>query len=173
MAVVASAAAGAVIVLIVAGIIYDRKNNPHTIFRFGKGPEPVYQWIQSEDKAFSFLPGEGKAWGPVEPQGGEIRYAISAYLPVDTGLMDAQWAERMDGWSAMKTSSSCYESKIKSSSKACPMPNQKPYLIFIRDLRSKQFVLGETPVFANQKALQEQNSVTVTIFTRKCVEHCK
>lgn len=173
MAVVACVAAAAVVLLIVAGIVHDIRTNPRSIFTFGKGRPPVYQWVQSEDKTLSFLPGEGKAWGPVEPQGGEIHYAVSSYLPVDTGLMGAEWAERMDAWSLMKSSSSCYESKITSSSKICRIENAKPYLIFIRDIRAKQFVLGEAPVFANQKALQEQNNVTITTFTRKCMENCK
>jgi hypothetical protein len=133
----------------------------------------VYQWVQSQDKTFSFLPGEGKAWGPVEPQGGEIHYTISAYLPVDTGLMGTEWAERMDGWSAMKTSSSCYEGKIVASSKICQMKNDKPYLIFIRDIRAKQLVLGDTPEFLTKKTLQEQNNVSITIFKRQCMENCR
>jgi hypothetical protein len=173
MAVVACIAAAAVVLLIVAGIVHDIKTNPRTIFTFGKVKPPVYQWVQAEDKTLSFLPGEGKAWGPVEPQGGEIHYAISSYLPVDTGLMGAEWAERMDGWSAMKSTSTCYEGRITSSSKICRMETAKPYLIFIRDIRTKQFVLGETPVFGNKKALQEQNNVTITTFTRKCMENCK
>jgi hypothetical protein len=173
MAVGASVAAGAVILLIVIGFIRDR-NNPHSIFSFGKAAPPVYQWVQSEDKTLTVLPGEGKAWGPIEPQAGEIHYAISAYLPVDIGLMGVEWVDRMDGWAVMKTSSSCYENKIVSSSKVCQVPNDKPYLIFIRDIRAKQMVLGDTPEFLNKnRKLQEQNNVTITTFTRKCMENCK
>jgi hypothetical protein len=173
IAVVASVAAGAVILLIVIGFVRGR-NNPGSIFSFGRAAPPVYQWVQSEDKTFSVLPGEGKAWGPVDPQGGEIHYAISAYLPVDTGLMGTEWAERMDGWAAMKTSSSCYEAKVVSSSKICQMKDDKPYLIFFRDIRAKQLVLGDTPEFLNKKKpLQEQNNVTITTFKRKCMENCR
>jgi hypothetical protein len=173
IAAVASVAAGAVIVLLVIGVIRDR-NNPLSIFRFGKGKPPVYQWVQGEDKTLSILPGEGKAWGPLEPQGGEIRYTLSAYLPVDTGLMGMEWADKMDGWSAMKTSASCYEARIVTSSKICQMKHDKPYLFFIRDVRGKQMVLGDTPEFLNKnKKLQEQNNVTITTFTRKCMENCK
>jgi hypothetical protein len=172
IAVGASLAAGAVILLIVIGLVRGR--NLGSIFSFGKASPPVYQWVQSEDKIFSVLAGEGKAWGPIAPQGGEIHYAISAYLPVDTGLMGAEWADRMDGWAAMKTSSSCYEGRIVSSSKVCQMKDDKPYLIFIRDIRPKQLVLGDTPEFLNKKrTLQEQNNVTITTFKRKCVENCK
>jgi hypothetical protein len=170
--VIASVAAGAVIVLIVVGLIRGRSLG--SIFSFGKAAPPVYQWVQSEDKTLTVLPGEGKAWGPVEPQAGEIHYAISAYLPVDIGLMGAEWADRMDGWAVMKTSSSCYESKIVSSSKVCQVTSDKPYLIFIRDIRAKQMVLGDTPEFLNKnRKLQEQNNVTITTFTRKCMENCK
>ncbi len=175
LAVAAGVAAGIVILLIAAGFGYDVRNIPHGILSLVKRKPPVYQWVQGEDKTFSFLPGEGKAWGPVSPQAGEIRYAISSYLPVDTGLMEsAQWAERMDGWSSMKMASTCYEGKITSSSKICRMPSDKPYLIFIRDLRAKQFGLaGLTPELVGPKKLQEQNSVVVTVFTRKCVENCR
>jgi hypothetical protein len=93
---------------------------------------------------------------------------------VDIGLMGAEWADRMDGWAVMKTSSSCYESKIVSSSKVCQVTSDKPYLIFIRDIRAKQMVLGDTPEFLNKnRKLQEQNNVTITTFTRKCMENCK
>ncbi len=173
MAVAASVAAGVVVLLIAAGFGYDVRNIPHRILSLVNRKPPVYQWVQGEDKTFSFLPGEGKAWGPVTPQAGEIRYAISSFLPVDTGLMESSWAERMDGWSSMKTASTCYESRITSSSKICRMPSDKPYLIFIRDPRAKQFGLGGlTPELVGPKALQEQNNVMITIFTRKCVEHC-
>lgn len=168
-------ATGMVCLLVAASFGYDIRTIPHRIFRIGKGKPPVYQWIQAEDKTFSFLAGEGKAWGPIEPQGGEIRYVISAALPVDTGLMErAAWEERMDAWNSMKTSSTCYESKIMSSSKVCRVSSDKPYLIFIRDLRAKQFGLGGlTPELVNPRALEEQNSVTITTFTRKCMENCE
>ena len=168
-------AAGSVGLLVAASFGFNIGAIAHRILRFGKTEPPVYQWIQGEDKKFDFLAGEGKAWGPLAPQGGEIRYVISAALPVDTGLMEqAQWAERMDGWISMKNASICYENKITSSSKICRMPTEKPYLIFIRDRRLKQFGLGGlTPEMVNAKALQEQNSVTLTVFTRKCVENCR
>jgi hypothetical protein len=175
VAVAASLAALVVVVLVAAGLGYDVKSASRRLFRFGKSDPPVYQWFQSEDKIFSMLPGEGKAWGPLQPQGGEIRYVINAYLPVDTGLMENEkWSQSMEGWRLMKTSSVCYESKIKSSSKTCQMPNDKPYLLFIRDLRPKQFGIGglDTGVVTT-KSLQEQNSVTVTTFTKKCVENCQ
>jgi hypothetical protein len=172
MAVGASIAAAAILTLAIFAIVHDFRTNPRSIFRFNSGP-PVYQWVQAEDKIFTVLPGEGKAWGPIDPEGGEIHYAISAYLPVDTGLMGTEWAQRMDGWSLMKSESSCYESKIRSSSKICRIEGAKPYLIFIRDVRNKQLVLGDTPVFGNRKALQEQNNVMITTFKRKCIENCK
>lgn len=162
----------AMLILVAAGLGYDVRK--WHVFRFGKSEPPVYQWIQSEDKTFDFLPGEGKAWGPIEPQGGEIRYVINAYLPVDTGLMENdKWAESMEGWRLMKTSSVCYQGRVTSSSKICRMPKDKPYLIFIRDLRAKQFGLGGlNSGVATPKLLQEQNSVIVTVFTRKCMENC-
>jgi hypothetical protein len=175
LAVAASLAALVVVLVVAASFGYDLRNGlPHSL-HFGWSEPPVYQWVQSEDKIFSFLPGEGRAWGPVEPQGGEIRYVINAFLPIATGLMESKkWADSMEGWRAMKTSSVCYQGKITSSSKTCRMPNDKPYLIFMRDLRAKQFAPGElteSPISPNK--LGEQNSVTVTIFKRKCVEHCR
>jgi hypothetical protein len=54
------------------------------------------------------------------------------------------------------------------------MKDDKPYLIFFRDTRAKQLVLGDTPEFLNKKKpLQEQNNVTITTFKRKCMENCK
>ncbi len=162
--------------LIAAFAYLDFAINPHSVFRkVFLRPAPVYRWVQFDDKTFSFLPGEGKAWGPVDPQQGEIHYALNSYLPVDTGLMDlAEWGEKMDAWSAMKTSSICYESKIVSSSKVCQVQSGKPQLIFIRDVRAKQFGLGEVPgASSGKKGVQDQNSVTVTIFAWKCVENCK
>jgi hypothetical protein len=174
MAIGASLAALVVVLVVAAGLGLDVRSVTRRVFRLFKSEPPVYQWVQSEDKTLTFLPGEGKAWGPVEPQGGEIHYVINAYLPVDIGLMESEkWTESMEGWRAMKTSSICYQARTKSSSKACSMPTGKPYLIFIRDLRAKQFGLGglNTGV-VNPKSLEEQNNVTITVFTRKCLENC-
>ncbi len=139
-----------------------------------KPEPPVYRWVQSDDRTFSFLPGEGKAWGPVEPQQDEIRYAIRAYLPVDTGLMDLEiWGERGDAWDAMKTASTCYQGKLVEASKACLIRNGKQQLIFIRDVRTKQFGLdGFSAEFGGRKGIKDQNSVMVTIYAWKCVENC-
>lgn len=168
-------AVGILGLLIAAGIFYDNMTNPHSIFRkIGQTSPPVYQWVQSDDRTFDVLPGEGKAWGPVDPQQGEIHYDISAALPVDTGLMEnGTWGERMDAWDSMKAASVCYESKILKSSKVCRMQTGKPYLIFIRDVRMKQFGLGGLGPTLATKSLQDQNSVTITIFARKCTENCK
>jgi hypothetical protein len=163
----------AVGVALIAGCIYfDLTMNPHSVFkRIFQRSEPVYQWVQSEDKTFSFLPGESKAWGPVEPQQGEVHYVINSYLPVDTGLIEeAQWGENTDA--ALKKTSACYESKIVHSAKICQVTSEKPQLIFIRDVRAKQVPLGGLGTIS-RKALQDQNSVSVTVFTRKCMEHCK
>ena len=165
------AAIGAVLI---AGCVYfDLTMNPHSVFRkIFQRSQPVYQWVQSEDKALSFLPGESKAWGPIEPQQGEIHYVINSYLPVDTGLIEeAQWGENTDA--ALRKTSACYESKIVHSAKVCTMATGNPQLIFIRDIRAKQFVLGKAPGAITGKALQDQNSVTVTVFKLKCMEHCK
>lgn len=147
--------------------------NPHSVFKkIFQRSEPVYQWVQSEDKTLSFLPGESKAWGPVEPQQGEIHYVINSYLPVDTGLIEeAQWDQNTDG--TMRKSAACYEGKIVHSSKSCPIATGKPQLIFIRDLRAKQVLLGGSPSALSRKAVQEQNSVTITVFKLKCMEHCR
>jgi hypothetical protein len=170
----ASLAAGAVVLLVAASLGYDIRDISRTVFRFGQSGPPVYEWVQSEDKTFDFLPGEGKAWGPVTPQGGEIRYVINAFLPLDTGLMDsAKWTDSMEGWRVMKTSSICYERKITSASKICRMPNDKPYLIFMRDVRAKQLGPGALENGAVSQKLQEQNNVRVTILTRQCVENCR
>jgi hypothetical protein len=170
----ASLAAGAVVLLVAASLGYDIRDISRKVFRFGPSGPPVYQWVQSEDKIFDFLPGEGKAWGPVTPQEGEIHYVINAFLPLDTGLMDSEkWSDSMEGWRVMKTSSICYEGKITSASKTCRMPNDKPYLIFMRDVRAKQFGLGGLENGVASQKLQEQNSVTVTILTRQCVENCR
>jgi hypothetical protein len=108
------------------------------------------------------------------PQQGEIRYDIRSYLPVDTGLMDLTvWGERGDAWDAMKTASTCYQAKMVEASKACPIPNGKQQLIFIRDVRAKQFGLeGFSAEFGGSKGVKDQNSVVVTIYGWKCVEHC-
>jgi hypothetical protein len=163
-------------VLIAACIVFDLTMNPHSVFKsIFRHREPVYQWVQSEDRTFDFLPGESKAWGPFDPRDGKIRYVINSHLPVDTGLMDqAQWGEDTGAWSAMKKSSACYESRIRSSAKTCPVASGKPQLIFVRDVRAKQIPLdGLSTQVASKKALQEQNSVTITVFAWKCVENCK
>jgi hypothetical protein len=162
------------IVLIAACILFDLTMNPHSVFRaIFRRAEPVYQWVQSEDRTFSVLPGESKAWGPIEPQQGKIRYVITAYLPVDTGLIEeSQWGENTEA--AMKKASACYEGRIKSSDKTCQVTTGKPQLIFIRDVRAKQIPLGGTPTdFAGKKSLQDQNNVSVTVFAWKCMEHCR
>jgi hypothetical protein len=173
----AAASLAAVIVLLVvaAGLGYDLRTIPRRIINLVKPSPPVYKWVQSDDKMFSFLPGEGKAWGPVDPQQGEVRYDIRTYLPVDTGLMDLGiWGERGDAWDAMKTASTCYQGKVVQASKACPIQNGKPQLIFIRDVRAKQFGLdGFSAEFGGRKGVKDQNSVTVTIYAWKCVERCK
>jgi len=167
------AAVGAL--LIAACIFFDLTMNPHSVFRkIFQRSEPVYQWVQSEDRTFSVLPGESKAWGPVEPQQGEVHYNISSYLPIDTAVIDeTQWGEDMNTWSAAKKSSVCYESKIVKSAKVCPVKTAKQQLIFIRDIRPKQFALGGFTGSVNPKTLQDQNNVTVTTFALKCMEHCK
>jgi hypothetical protein len=163
-------------VLIAAFLFFDITTNPHSMFRnvFFWRSEPVYKWVQSEDRTFSFLPGEGKAWGPFDPQQGEIHYDIRAYLPVDTGVMDqSRWGEKADAGSAMNKSATCYESRIVSAKKVCPIATGKPQLIFIRDIRAKQFTLGGFTGTFNRKKLEDQNSVTVTVFAWKCMENCK
>lgn len=171
----ASLAALLVVVLIAAGFGYDVGSVPRRIVRIFKRDPPVYKWVQSDDRTFSFLPGEGKAWGPVGPEQGEVRYNIRSYLPVDTGLMAVDvWGERGDAWEAMKTASTCYRSKILEASQACPVAGGKQQLIFIRDIRPKQFGLdGITAEFAGGKGVKDQNSVMVTIYAWKCVENCK
>jgi hypothetical protein len=167
-------AAGAICALIAAGIFIDNLIDPKSVFRkIGGAHAPVYQWVESDSREFDFLPGEGKAWGPVDPQQGEIRYQIKSTLPVDTGLMDTKWAERMDAWAAMRTGSSCFEKGIRKSAKVCRMNTGKPQLIFVRDLRAKQAGLGLQHLFGTKGALQEPNGVTITILIRKCVENCK
>jgi hypothetical protein len=175
MAVGASLAALLVLLLVAAAFGYDVRAIPRRVASLVKRDPPLYRWVQSDDKTFSFLPGEGKAWGPVEPQQGEIRYDIRSYLPVDTGLMAQDpWGERGDAWDAMKTASSCYQGKIVQASKACPIQNGKPHLIFIRDVRAKQFGLdGFSAEFGGSKGVKDQNSVMVTIYAWKCVENCR
>jgi hypothetical protein len=165
------AAVGAV--LIAAFVFFDVITNPHGVLRnIFRRAEPVYQWVQADDRTFAILPGESKAWGPFEPQQGKIRYVISAYLPVDTGLMEESQWENTDA--AMKKTSACYQSKIKGSDKTCAVATGKPQLIFVRDVRPKQIPLGGTPTdFAGKKTLQDQNSVTITVFAWKCMEHCR
>ena len=167
-------ASGAVCVLVAVGIFYENVTNPQSIFRsIGKPGEPAYQWVESDARTFDFLPGEGKAWGPIEPQQGEVRYDIKSLMPVDTGLMESKWAERMDAWGAMRTASTCYESRIRKSAKVCRMNTGKPQLIFIRDLRAKQAGMGFEHLFGTKGSLQEPNTVTITILTRKCVDNCE
>ena len=162
------------VVLIAACIFFDVTMNPHSIFRsIFQRAEPVYQWVQTEDRTLSVLSGESKAWGPFEPQQGKIRYVINSYLPVDTGLIEeSQWNDSMEG--ALKKASACFESKIKRSDKTCTVETGKPQLIFVRDVRPKQITLGGAPTdFAGKKTLQDQNSVTITVFAWKCMEHCR
>lgn len=171
----AACLAALLVVLVVAAIAgYDVRAIPRRIVNIVR-PQSVYRWVQSDDRTFSFLPGEGKAWGPVEPQQGEVRYAIRSYLPVDTGLMDVDaWGERGDAWDAMRTASICYQGKIVQAAKTCAIASGKPQLIFIRDVRAKQFGLdGFTAEFTGGKGVKDQNNVMVTIFAWKCVEHCR
>jgi len=119
------------------------------------------------------MPGKGKAWGPMDPKKSEIRYSIRATMPVDIGLMDSKWADRMDAWGYMHTSAACFESKVRKSAKACKLTTAKPQLIFVRDLRPKQAGLGLAHQFGTRAAIQEPNSVIITILTRKCMENCK
>jgi hypothetical protein len=170
----AGIAAGALCVLAAVGIFVENLTNPQSIFHnIGKPGDPVYQWVESDARTFDFLPGEGKACGPIEPQQGEVHYGIKSFLPVDTGLMDIKWADRMDGWGAMRTASSCYEGAIRKSAKVCRINTGKPQLIFVRDLRAKQAGLGFENLFGTKGPLKEPNTVTITILTRKCVDNCK
>jgi hypothetical protein len=175
MALGASLAALVVVLLVAAALGYDIRTIPRRIVSLVRPQPPVYRWVQSDDKTFSFLPGEGKAWGPIEPQQGEIRYHIRAYLPVDTGLMAQDpWGDRGDAWGAMKTASSCYQGKIVQASKVCPIQSGKAQLIFIRDVRAKQFGLdGFSAEFGGSKGVKDQNSVMVTIYAWKCAENCR
>jgi len=160
--------------LIAAYVFYDGMTNPQNVFRkFGGPRDPVYQWVETDARTFDFMPGEGKAWGPVDPQQGEIRYQIKSAMAVDTGLMDAKWADRMDGWAAMRRASVCYEESIRKSAKICRMKTGKSHLIFVRDLRAKQAGLQMEHLFGTKGTLQEPNGVTITILSRKCVENCE
>jgi hypothetical protein len=174
MAVGASLAALLVLLLIAAAFGYDVRAIPHRISGLVKKDAPVYKWVQSDDRTFSFLPGEGKAWGPIDPQQGEVRYSFRSYLPLDIGLMQQDiWENRGDAWDVMKKSSICYEGKTVQASKTCPIANGKAQLIFMRDLRTKQFGLQGISEYAGSKGVKEQNSVMVTIYAWKCVENCK
>jgi hypothetical protein len=175
MAAGAVVAAGLILLAVAAIFGFDVRTVPSRVLSLMRRPAPVYRWAQSDDRTFSFLPGEGKAWGPVDPQQGEVRYDIRSYLPVDTGLMAVDaWGERADAWDVMKAASTCYQGKIVQAAKSCPIQSGKPQLIFIRDIRVKQFGLdGITAEFAGGKGLKDQNSVVVTIYAWKCVENCK
>ena len=175
MAISASLAAIAVLLVVAAIFGYDVRAIPSRIVRLIKPAPQVYRWVQSDDRTFSFLPGEGKAWGPVDPQQGEVRYDIRSYLPVDTGLMDLGiWGERGDAWGAMKTASTCYQGSIVQATKSCPLADGKSQLIFVRDIRAKQFGLdGFSAEFGGGKGVKDQNSVAITIYAWKCVENCK
>lgn len=166
---------GLTCLVIAGGTLY--RNWPHVremLLHWAGRDKPVYQWVESDVRTFDFLPGEGKGWGPITPQQGEIRYNIAASLPVDTGLMDdANWINRADGWGAMRTSSSCYEAGIRKATKQCHLTSGRPQLIFLRDQRAKQAGLNWDNIFGTKGPLQEPNSVTVTILTLKCVEHCE
>ena len=160
--------------LVALGLLFQAIRNPKSFFaRLSQQRDPVYQWVESDLRSFDFMPGEGKAWGPVDPQQGEIRYSIRATMPVDIGLMDSKWADRMDAWGYMHTSATCFESKVRKSAKACKLTTAKPQLIFVRDLRPKQAGLGLAHEFGTRAAIQEPNSVIITILTRKCMENCK
>ena len=174
MAVGATLAALLVLLLVAAAFGYDVRAIPRRIAGLIKKEPPVYRWVQSEDRTFSFLAGEGKAWGPIDPQQGEVRYSFRSYLPLDIGLMPQDpWENRGDAWSSMKTASTCYESKTVQESKICPIANGKAQLIFMRDLRTKQFGLDGISEYAGSKGVKEQNSVMVTIYAWKCVENCR
>src|SRR5579864_5457203 len=134
----AGAVAGAACVVIAAGMLYRNWSEAGRSFRdLLKGPgTPVYQWVEADTRAFDVLPGEGKGWGPVAPEQGEIRYNLVAEMPVDVGLMDqARWSNRMDGWLAMRSSSTCFEGRVRKSASVCRMRSGRPQLIFVRDLR--------------------------------------
>lgn len=173
MAAGATLAALLVLLLVAAAFGYDVRAIPHRIAGLVKRDPPVYRWVQSDDRTFSFLPGEGKAWGPIDPQQGEVRYSVRSYLPLDIGLLPQDpWENRGDAWDAMKKASNCYENKTVQASKACPVANGKTQLIFMRDLRTKQFGLEGISEYSGSKGVKEQNSVMVTIYAWKCVENC-
>lgn len=160
--------------LVAVGIFLDDMYDPHSIFRrIGMLHAPVYQWVESDSRTFDFLPGEGKGWGPIDPQQGEIRYDIRAALPVDTGLMDSKWADRMDAWNFLSRNATCFETNIRKSTKSCRMTTGKAQVIFIRDRRAKQAGLDFEKMYGTKGSSAEPNSVTITILTRKCVENCK
>lgn len=167
--------AGLMCLVIAGAIVYRHWTQVRGMLRYLAGPsKPVYQWGESDVRTFDFLPGEGKGWGPITPQEGEIRYNIVASLPVDTGLMDNDnWVNRADGWEAMRTSSSCYEAGVRKATKQCHLQSGRSQLIFIRDQRAKQAGLNWDNIFGTKGPLQEPNIVTVTILTLKCVEHCE
>ena len=173
MSVGATLAAVLVLLLVAAAFGYDVRSVPRRIAGLVRNDPPVYRWVQSDDRTFSFLPGEGKAWGPIDPQQGEIRYSVRSYLPIDTGLLQQDtWGERGDAWDVMKTASTCYQSKVVQASKTCPIQSGKPHLIFMRDVRVKQFGLEGISEYSGRKGVKEQNSVMVTIYAWKCVENC-
>jgi len=72
MAVGASLAALLVLLLVAAAFGYDVRAIPHRIAGLVQRRPPVFGWVQSDDRTFSFLAGEGKAWGPIDPQQGDI-----------------------------------------------------------------------------------------------------
>jgi hypothetical protein len=170
------AVAGAACMLIAAGVLYRNWSEATSSMRYLlKGPgTPVYQWVESDARAFDVLPGEGKGWGPVAPQQGEIRYAVVAAMPVDVGLMDeAQWSNRMDGWLGMRSLSTCFEGRIRKTVRVCRMQSGRPQLIFVRDLRAKQAGIGFEHLFGTKGALEEPNTVTITILALRCLENCR
>lgn len=166
--------AGGICALIAAAIFYDNTVNPRSVFRrIWQSRDPVYQWMESDNRSFDFLPGEGKAWGPIDPQQGEVRYNIKSSLPVETGLMETKWADRVDAWISMPSKSTCFESGVRKAAKDCHMKSGRPQLIFIRDLRPKQAGLTIEKAFGTKGAMQEPNNVIITIFKRQCMENCK
>lgn len=162
--------------VVAALLLYRNWGEVHTALRtyLSRPGEPVYQWAESETRTLDFLPGEGKGWGPIQPQQGEIRYNVAAAMPVDAGLMDeAKWSNRMDAWLSMRSSSTCFKSNIRKSVSTCRMRTGRSQLVFVRDLRPKQAGMGFKDLFGTRGPIQEPNSVTITILTRKCVANCE
>jgi hypothetical protein len=124
---------------------------------------PKYGPVADAPHAFTLKPGQGMRFGPVYPNGGNVRYDVSSTLPLSTGLV-------VEGGGSWPKNATCLESQVLNSVKSCTIPVQGAAWIFVQDNRTQGELVGKV-LLGNHNAADDSR-VSVTTYRWGCVADC-